>query len=76
MPIETPVQMETPTPDSPSSDWHLINRYPELDPSFGERVIEVEVPTDRTLTAEQAFDLSQRLARHATVLNLDTPAGP
>lgn len=74
--IPIPVQMETPTPDSPSSAWHLVNRYPELDASFAERVIEVEPPADHTLTAEQAMDLGLRLIRHATILNLDTPAGP
>lgn len=71
-----PVQMETPSPDSLSSAWHLINRYPELDASYSERVIEVEVPADLTLTAEQAVDLATRLMRHATVLRLDTPEGP
>ena len=60
--------------DSPSSAWHLINRYPELD-GVPARVIEVEVPPVPTLTYEQAIDLATRLIRHAAVLHVDTLAG-
>jgi hypothetical protein len=75
--IQIPVQMETPTNDSPSGDWHLINRY-EGEPGWDQRMIEVEPPSASplALTAEQARDLAVRLIRHATILDLDTPAGP